>query len=389
MTRDVKRPVSNYSHSLYRWFPYDDMLDLYSTSSSTYISEDSWRDDITPSNHILPTLYRTHRVTVALNRYDKSSTGTYSAWRTDVTPNGFYTYRNRWIGFKPPAGIGTTTIRGAIFDAFPPHLEGAARGALLSKLNSSDLNLGVFLGELPESLRMIANAATAVAGAYNNVRKGNFAKAAASLGVKAKSPLVKTLASQWLALKFGWLPLLTDIYKISQGGIGSGSPGGSNLIRVTADVSSPGAPPSAGSSLVTGTLQYGVNTGCTYVISDHRLAALSRLGLLNPVSIAWELVPMSFVLDWLLPVGNYLNQFSAPIGLTFTGGYQTKYVYGSYKVKEALGSFTGTPPSASVGVAIMSRFPLANFPRPGLIIPSGLNKGKVATLAAILTSRRQ
>jgi hypothetical protein len=31
------------------------------------------------------------------------------------------------------------------------------------------------------------------------------------------------------------------------------------------------------------------------------------LGLADPLSVAWELTPWSFVVDWFLPVGDYLN----------------------------------------------------------------------------------
>jgi hypothetical protein len=34
---------------------------------------------------------------------------------------------------------------------------------------------------------------------------------------------------------------------------------------------------------------------------------LARWTSLNPVSIAWELVPFSFVVDWVFNVGGYLN----------------------------------------------------------------------------------
>lgn len=39
-------------------------------------------------------------------------------------------------------------------------------------------------------------------------------------------------------------------------------------------------------------------------------AAVAGLGINNPASIVWEAIPFSFVLDWFLPVGNFLSNFS-------------------------------------------------------------------------------
>jgi hypothetical protein len=33
----------------------------------------------------------------------------------------------------------------------------------------------------------------------------------------------------------------------------------------------------------------------------------AQLGLLNPENVAWELLPWSFVIDWFIPIGQYLD----------------------------------------------------------------------------------
>jgi len=48
--------------------------------------------------------------------------------------------------------------------------------------------------------------------------------------------------------------------------------------------------------------------------------ALNQLGLINPVSLAWELIPWSFVVDWFVPIGPVLQAFTAPIGLKLVSG---------------------------------------------------------------------
>jgi hypothetical protein len=43
------------------------------------------------------------------------------------------------------------------------------------------------------------------------------------------------------------------------------------------------------------------------------------LGLTNPVSLAWELLPFSFVVDWAWPLGDYFSQFDALAGVEVKG----------------------------------------------------------------------
>jgi hypothetical protein len=46
---------------------------------------------------------------------------------------------------------------------------------------------------------------------------------------------------------------------------------------------------------------------------------LASLGITNPLLVAWELVPFSFVVDWFLPIGNYLESLDSLLG------YETAY----------------------------------------------------------------
>jgi len=45
-----------------------------------------------------------------------------------------------------------------------------------------------------------------------------------------------------------------------------------------------------------------------YIAELYEDISLNRsLGLVDPVQIAWEVVPYSFVVDWFLPIGTYLS----------------------------------------------------------------------------------
>ena len=60
-----------------------------------------------------------------------------------------------------------------------------------------------------------------------------------------------------------------------------------------------------------------------YEVLSETAEFIANTGLLNPLSVAWELVPYSFVADWFLPVGSYLNNLDYDLGLRFLKGWIT------------------------------------------------------------------
>lgn len=68
----------------------------------------------------------------------------------------------------------------------------------------------------------------------------------------------------------------------------------------------------------------------TAKIEDPGLVQASSLGLTDPLAMAWEIVPWSFVFDWFMPVGNMLEALNATKGLSFVGGSETSFVDGHY-----------------------------------------------------------
>jgi len=51
-------------------------------------------------------------------------------------------------------------------------------------------------------------------------------------------------------------------------------------------------------------------------VNSQSLTAAQQAGLTNPALVAWELVPYSFVFDWVCSVGDWLTALTALNGLT-------------------------------------------------------------------------
>jgi hypothetical protein len=62
------------------------------------------------------------------------------------------------------------------------------------------------------------------------------------------------------------------------------------------------------------------------VIPQNSMTWAARWYSLNPVSIAWELMPFSFVVDWFMNVGDYLRNLESQLIYSrfFATGYKSQ-----------------------------------------------------------------
>lgn len=311
---------------------------------------------------------------------------------------------------------------------------GAVAGELLDTATSSlfekvlrgrgtDFNGAVFLGEMSSTWGMFVGTAGRVVNAYRAVRRGNMAAARKALGVPPKSKASKGLANNWLELQYGWLPLLSDIDSAARkladrirsrpvvirvSGSASHSQTTTNAFYDYVDSyrSSPGMKVLAET--------FSARVGIAYTVSDETVALASELGFTNPALIAWELLPLSFVLDWIVSVGDWLQAISAFHGLSFYDGYSSikgdsvlvtvvpGFSHTAYKgigvgydehgeeVFATVADYleTATPSSIRSSTSGFSRNPMAAFPNapPPKLDPKGSWK-KAMTSWALLRQR--
>jgi hypothetical protein len=62
-------------------------------------------------------------------------------------------------------------------------------------------------------------------------------------------------------------------------------------------------------------------------ITNPNLALANQLGLLNPAALLWEIVPFSFVLDWFVNVGDWLQGFTDFAGMTLRDPLRAQHVW--------------------------------------------------------------
>lgn len=139
-------------------------------------------------------------------------------------------------------------------------------------------------------------------------------------------------ADLWLQFQYGWKPLLSDVYAVAklveEGLRKSGRIYSAKAdVRRFEDVTSFRVKPRDFTIWKhEGEVSVFSQTKFYFKVTDPWIATLESCGVLNPALLAWNLIPYSFVVDWFLSIGTWLQTLSATLGTEYLGGYTT---YGS------------------------------------------------------------
>lgn len=251
-----------------------------------------------------------------------------------LRPNAFF--RERIKGSMTPcvySWMYQTNTRQ--WQQYPQHsyadkLEAVVRDNAVAKFYSEvggiKANLADAYRTRKETVDMVSTRLMQVVKAARAVRKGKF-KRAQSIFSKGRVPKPipkrvkksRPFAENWLEWSYGWSPLLGDIYTLCN----EPFPDIDIEARVTAKDSDVLRFNSTAywSHLVHEFTDVSVVSRCTLradvLFEDTAIKAAADLGLTNPAAVAWEAVPWSFVSDWVLPIGDWLESFTSLSGLQF------------------------------------------------------------------------
>lgn len=197
--------------------------------------------------------------------------------------------------------------------------------------------------------------------------------------------LVKDVGAATLEIRYGWVPLMQDI----KGAIDT-------LSEPIPDVALRASKVAEFSYNPSGWGVAHVSERCTIKgrirVSNPNLDLANRLGLINPASVLWEAVPFSFLVDWFLPVGNFLQGFTDFVGLELIDGSitsrRTAYVEhaAGYRYIGLSTNNTWDTDYASYQAVKMVRTVTTSLPRPPLTTGRGLSPGRAVNAVALLAT---
>lgn len=214
---------------------------------------------------------------------------------------------------------------GAYLTALRLNQSNEVRAKLARKVLDSEIDLSVTAGEFRETAHLFVELARRLSQAIAAARRGDAAGVKKALSLNGS----RDWANLWLMINYGIRPLIMDI----QGGIKAIEKG---IMKEVYHVERASVLYEDTKLVTTGSLENGLyitswtlklQTGCRvkYIVTDGQLATLASVGLLNPLSLAWELKKLSFVIDWAVGVGAWLGQLSASAGKSFSGGSETVF----------------------------------------------------------------
>lgn len=185
----------------------------------------------------------------------------------------------------------------------------SAQAKLVDAINASAPNLLVDVATGRQTLEMTLGAIQSFGRAALALKHGKPGMAARYLGVKknhASRLNHKDIAGRWLELQYGWLPTLSDIHDAWRLWEAKQDNDG-RILRFRSRVTETftldsSASPSLYSVKGPCKARYQIQAELTEPNSTAR-----ALGLLDPLSLVWEIIPWSFVVDWFIPIGTYLE----------------------------------------------------------------------------------
>lgn len=195
------------------------------------------------------------------------------------------------------------------------------------KLKDQDINLGVAWAERSRTAQLVGDTTIQLAQAFKSLRKGKTRHAMNLLGISSRrsAPRGSNVPQKWLELQYGWKPLVSDVYGACKALSKRDDTGDWRVTAIgkahrerewnrtlKAHVSGPSLNLDAHTMSVTS--WQGAYVRIDAIPGNPFLGVLSSLGVTNPLEVAWELVPYSFVVDWFLPVGDWVRSLDAGLG---------------------------------------------------------------------------
>lgn len=190
-------------------------------------------------------------------------------------------------------------------------LESRAIRKLYGKLSDGKVHIGNLLAERHQTLSMLGDLFQRSVKLLTAWSKSRLLKTLKN-SLTSYNGQAKNLASDVLAFKFGAEPLYNDMQTALE--TLASAP------KLTPEVSVK----SRNSRIVKVSLQNGItfegqvdlNYTARFKIANDVAHDLGSFGLLQPAPILWEITPWSFVIDWVVPVGQFLTALTADVGLS-------------------------------------------------------------------------
>lgn len=200
-----------------------------------------------------------------------------------------------------------------LFGSYPSDHESRVVNRLADKVRGHNFNAAVNIGELKESVRMVGGTARTLATSFVRLKRRDFRGALKALGVDANRTQVLKVQSDarfgagnaWLGMQYGWLPLIGAARDAAEA-CGSRLRPRTATFKTIMKASEGEVFGTGGNFSATGFANRSYQM-LWRISEQEQFTTLEEFGFLEPELVAWELMPYSFVVDWFIPIGNFLQ----------------------------------------------------------------------------------
>lgn len=284
-----------------------------------------------PHDHFHQRLRRGEIVMGDLEIVTEERTSDYGDWSVTFPLSGYTHIEHRyghWAQFFSSAY--------PLPSMYTPYVDGMANSALLkayAKMNESSVMSGELLAELDATVRMLRRPFGSAASLLNKILRAKKRR----LG-RSSANAAKASAAAWLEYRYGWKPLMMDAETIIQDCYKLRSSVMSKRLVARASEKWSGKKSQLSSDIIwspewtlSGAASKEISldafAGVLYEVDPQTLMGSSSqffgTSARDLPATAWELVPFSFVVDWFVGVGNFLQATLPRPGIKVLGNWMS------------------------------------------------------------------
>lgn len=221
------------------------------------------------------------------------------------------------IGFKGLAKIGLRV-------GLDGNTANKALSKLVDQMRGHQFNAGIAVATGHQTLGTLVGLVGSLVNGIRSLKRGDvenavrhFTRSLHARPVDAIRRRQKALSqddvtSLWLSTQYAWGPLLNDIYESAKAVEKRYSPNGKAppvtfKVRATSPVTVLDHALEGQNRAGLSPFSHVVKVEYRVEVLENRCGLADELGLTNPALVAWDAFPWSFVLDWAVPIGAYLD----------------------------------------------------------------------------------
>jgi hypothetical protein len=221
-----------------------------------------------------------------------------------------------------------------------------AKQRALTKFSAKSVDLSVAFAERKETANMVTSFAKEFVRSGRDLRHGRFRAVWNRLKAHGN---YREIPDKWLGYRYGLNPVMQDIYGAVEA-IEAADKGSYARYRVTTrastvkvcqtsrDIDWNSAGTESGITVpLTGSEVYRRQTRVKIrydaLLDNVPYRSLASCGVTNPAATLWEILPWSFVVDWFVNVGSFIDGVNALQGYRYRGGSMTTFTSWTYKLQ--------------------------------------------------------